>query len=489
MKKIFLLIALWGVGVNLSLAQFQTGLVASNHAGVMGVTINPANTNYLNNGTDFTLFNYSTTLMNNGYYLQPKPITQLASPKIIKAFTGGSAGDGGESINQTFDRIFDLKRSFQKNNYIFADATIYGPSLLINYKKHSFGLLTSLKSISGSINMPKELEIFLIKGSSAVELQGKSFDLNKFVSGTMVYSDIAFNYSYEIAETYNTKHRLGITAHYLTGINSLDFEDKGGSKWTFVGDSTIVMENGNLLYNYSATKASTLGEMMASRGSGFAFDIGYNFLKKKKSRPTRITVCPNIRFGGKIREYQDYLYRFGISLMDVGMINFNRQTVYSEYQNASGSTKNLDQAFYKGIFALDRQLRYDFSGNPGTTFILDNKYTHYTATRLNVQFDYHFKNNIYFSFAGSHRLPMPGAISMRSPNILSVSARYETLKYELGFPISLIEYQYPIIGLNFRIGPFYMGTNHLPEIIGLRNIRGVDVFMGLKINLSNFRGV
>jgi hypothetical protein len=61
--------------------------------------------------------------------------------------------------------------------------------------------------------------------------------------------------------------------------------------------------------------------------------------------------------------------------------------------------------------------------------------------------------------------------------------------YEIGLPISLIEYQYPVFGFNFRYGPFYLGTNHFLELVGIRKIKGADIFFGLKLNLSNFRGV
>ncbi|MDZ4668980.1 MAG: DUF5723 family protein [bacterium] len=488
MKKYFYILVILGLCFKHGNAQFQTGLSIGNYSGIMGVTINPASTNYLNNGTDFMLFNYNTSILNNGYYMDPKPITQLLSPEIFKAF-GKNADNKNESVNQTFDRIFNLRRSLKPNNYIFADATVYGPSILINSGKHSFGLLTAFKASESTVNLPPEMAIFLLKGASAIELQGKSFELNKVASGTLVYTDVAFNYSYEIADTYKSKHRLGITAHYLNGINSIVFEDLGKTKWTYIGDSTVLMENGNIIYNYAATKSADFGELLSSRGKGFAFDIGYTYLRKKKSRPTRLTVCPNIRFGGKIREYQDYKWRFGFALMDIGRIQFTNQTVSNKYENANGPTKNLDQSFYLGVFALDRKMRFDYAQNAGTKYTLDKQYTHYTATRFNFQFDYNFKNNIYFNLSGSQRLPIPNTISLYAPNILSLSARYEKQMFEVGLPISLIEYQYPVFGLNFRYGPFYMGTNHLLEMVGIRKVKGTDIFFGLKLNLSNFRGV
>jgi hypothetical protein len=489
MKRLYLILLLLGCVKNESFAQFQTGIYSSNYSGVMGLVINPANSNYLSNGTDFTPFTFSTSVLNNGYYLDSKPITKILSPSVLGQLTG-SSGNGDESINQTFDRVFSLKRSFKPKNYIFAGATIYGPSASINYYRHSFGILTSFKSASSNINLPKEMEIFLLKGPSAIELIDKTVKLNNFASATLVYTDIAFNYSYKIVDSRYSTQGLGITAHYLNGINSLNFEETGGNtKWTFHSDSSITMENGNIRFNYAATKSIELGDISKTRGRGFAFDIGYTFLRKNKARPTRLTVCPNIRYGGKTREYQDYKWKFGVSLMDLGRISFTKETVQSQYENAYGPSKNIDQSFYNGVFALERRLRFDYAYNTGTKYTVENKYTHFTASRLNVQFDYHYKENLYLSFFGSHRLPMPNVVTMSAPNILSLSVRYEKLKYEIGLPISLVEYQYPILGFNFRTGPFYFGTNHLLELVGLRNIRGLDLYFGVKFNFSNFRGV
>lgn len=487
MKKLLFIIFL--LGTNLAVfAQFQTGINSSNYAGVMGITINPSYTNYLNNGTDFMLFNGSVTAINNGLYMNRKPITRLLSADVLSAFTDKETAKK-ESMTETFDRVFDVKRDLKAKNYIFADVTMYGPSFLINYRKHSFGLLTSFKANSSSVNLPGEIITFLLKGVGAADIQGKTVKLNTMTSGSLVYTDIGLNYSYEITNNFKSTSRLGITAHYLNGINSLIFEDMGKTTWNFIGDSTILTTSGNFRYNYAATKSAVYSELLESRGKGFAFDLGYSYTRKKKGRPTRITVCPNIRYGGKIREYQEYKWKLGVALMDIGYIKFDNQAVSNSYENVNGPVRNLDLAFYGGLFSLDRALRFNFNGTPNVIYKTDNSFTHFTPMRLNAQFDYYYSNHLFFNVSASQRINPPSIHSMHYPNIISASVRYEELRYEIGLPISLIEYQYPVVGLNFRIGPFYMGTNHLPEIIGLKKIKGVDVYMGLKINLSNFRGV
>lgn len=488
MERIVRLIAILTCFALTAEAQFQGGFLTGTQAGVMGVTLNPANTNYLNNGTDFLLAGFSTSVLNNGFYLQPKPITQYVNGDIVRSLTKKDEGNPQESINQKFDRIFDLKRDLKDNNYIFADATIQGPSILINHHKHSFGLLTSLRNNSNTVRLSPEMAILMLKGANATELIGQNMSLNFVSSNTMVTSDIAFNYSYQIVNNYKSIQRLGFTAHYLSGIASVVFQANNDALWQFVGDSTIYANPTDLYYGYSATKSEKAGDLFESRGKGFAFDIGYTYVRKKKSRPTRLTVCPNIRFLGRIREYQEYKWKFGAAIMDIGYMNFNYQTSFNTYENATGGLKNLDQEFYRGVFALERALYFGLSG-PGTEYKNEKAFTQALPTRLNVQFDYQYKNNLYFNFAATHRLPLPGTVAMKAVNVMSFTTRFEREKYDLYMPINLIEYQIPTLGFGFRTGPFYMGTNHLLEMVGLRKIKGVDLFFGLKFNLSNFRGV
>ncbi|MDP1726115.1 MAG: DUF5723 family protein [Bacteroidota bacterium] len=483
-KQILLLVTLLVMlGTHLVYGQFQNGIFSSSNSGVLGVTINPANSNLLSNGTDFMPFFFTTSVLNNDFYLPPKPITSVLKPEIFTAFQENETL-GGETINQKFDRLFDLQRSLKPKGYIFADFTIYGPSFLTNIGRHSFGIQTSFKAAESTVNLPKELATFLQKGLSTTELVHKTFSLNKVQAATIAYRDIAFNYSYNIYESYTSMQRLGITLQYLSGVNSMIFQDNGGTTWDVGSDSSLVMYRGDFQYNYAAVNSKDFGTLMQKRGTGFGVDLGYIYVRKKTSRPTRTTYCPNIRGGGKVREYQTFKWKLGVAVMDIGSIYFDKETVANHYTNALGRLKDLDAEFYKGVFALNRAFAAGLI-QIGTKNDLKTSYVHYLPTRVNLQFDYFYKNYWYFSLALSQRTPLSNNVTMLAPNIVSLQARYEKLRYEIGVPISLVEYQYPVLGLNFRYGPFVIGSNQILEMVGLRKIFGVDMYLGLKFNISN----
>ncbi len=487
MKKLFFILLFVFLGGNLVHAQFQTGIANSNQSGVLGITINPANTNQLSNGTDFMLTYVNFSIFNNDFYLPAKPITSLLKPEIFTALKEKEQ-IGGESMSQKFQRLFDMHRSLKPNGYVFGEGTVYGPSFLTNMGRHSFGLLTALRSSTSTIGLSKEMAIFLQKGVVTTDLDGKTFKLNNVKSSTLAYKDIAFNYSYRIRDSYKSVQRIGINLHYLMGVASMVFEDYGTSWTVNSADSSIQFDNGNFNYNYSAKKSKIMADFLSTKGTGFSFDLGYTYVRKNKARPTRTTFCPNIRVG-KIREYQTYKWKLGLAIMDVGMINFNQSTVTNTFKNTAGPVSNLDLAFYQGFFALDRKFQYELGGAWFANYVRDNRYTTYLPTRLNMQFDYFYKDNWYFNLSASQRTPISPTNSGLAPNIVSLAARYETMNYVIGIPVSLIEYQYPVLGLNVRYGPLIIGSNQLLEVIGLRNIKGIDLFFGLKFNISNIRGI
>jgi hypothetical protein len=481
-KKIILLfVILLSLTVRLS-AQFQTGIYSSNFSGVMGPMINPSSTNWLSNSTEVMPIGVSFSVLNNGFYLPAKPLPTLLGSSFTQFMS-----DTGKNMSEVFDRVFQIKRDLKPNNYAYIDFTMMGPSFLSSFGKNSVGLYTGVRTISSSYGLTPELATFLLKGNRTDDLFGKTISMDKSRSGNLAFADIAVNFSTIIKESLRYAHRFGVNGHFLLGINSVYWADNG-SQWTFGADSTIYVEKGEFNFGYGATKSKYLSELLAIRGTGFSGDLGYTLIRKRKGIRSTTAQCPNIAGGGRVRKYQTYKWRFGISVMDLGFINFKKQTVNTQFGNINGSIDSLIDEAYKGVFALDRALRFAFSGNPGAQVNVTDNYVHYLPSRVNVQFDYNWKDMWFLNFTASQRVVFSSNLSNRAPNIMSVALRHENVKQEWSVPISLIEYQYPIVGFHYRYGPFFIGTNQVLEMIGLRKIRGVDMYMGLKFNISHIKG-
>ena len=481
-KKIILLLLVLIVLVVKIQAQFQTGIYSSNFSGVMGPMINPSSTNWLSNSTEIMPIGLSFNVMNNGFYMPAQPLPTLLGGSFSQLMS-----DTGKNVSEVFDRVFKINRDLKKSNYAYIDFTMMGPSFLTSFGKSSVGLYTGLRTISASYGLSPELATFLLKGNRTNDLFGKTMSMDGSRSGNLAFYDIAGNYSTIINESQRYAHRLGFNAHLLLGINSVYWADNG-TNWTFGTDSVIYFEQGSFNFGYAATNSKYVSELMKLRGTGFAGDIGYTIIRKRKGIRSTNAQCPNIAGGGRVRQFQTYRWKLGVSVMDIGFINFKTQTVNTDYKNVFGGIDSLIDEAYKGVFALDRALRFGFTGNPNVGFTQTDNYIHYLPTRVNVQFDFNWREMWFLSFTASQRVVFNSNLSNRAPNITSVAIRHETSKQEWSVPISLIEYQYPIVGFHYRYGPFFIGTNHALEMIGLRKIRGVDMYLGLKFNISHIKG-
>ena len=61
-----------------------------------------------------------------------------------------------------------------------------------------------------------------------------------------------------------------------------------------------------------------------------------------------------------------------------------------------------------------------------------------------------------------------------------LSARYETRNFEANINSNLYEYERIHLGLGLRYRFLVIGTDRLPELLGLNNTRSFDLYFGLK---------
>ena len=72
------------------------------------------------------------------------------------------------------------------------------------------------------------------------------------------------------------------------------------------------------------------------------------------------------------------------------------------------------------------------------------------------------------------------------PSIIALTPRYETLRFEVAVPISVIAWEVlkPKLGLSLRYGNFFIGMNDLSPLTGIAELSGIDIYAGIKLNLS-----
>ena len=73
---------------------------------------------------------------------------------------------------------------------------------------------------------------------------------------------------------------------------------------------------------------------------------------------------------------------------------------------------------------------------------------------------------------------------MRRPALIAITPRYETRLFEINLPVSLYDFRDPAIGLAVRIYSLVIGTEKLGTFLNLTDVRGMDVYFSLGININ-----
>lgn len=176
------------------------------------------------------------------------------------------------------------------------------------------------------------------------------------------------------------------------------------------------------------------------------------------------------------KDAPDYLWKLGVSLLDVGVIRYNA----NQYAVNSQATYSTQARFF------DLSQRNHDAGlmDPliaGGNVIASTGFTVGAPTAMSVQFDGKIYEQFYFYAGWVQRMPFLGDYSMRRTNYLTAAARFELPYVEVNIPMTWIEYEWLNIGLSTRIGPVMIGTDGIGSLLGLHRSSGADIYFGLNL--------
>ncbi len=97
------------------------------------------------------------------------------------------------------------------------------------------------------------------------------------------------------------------------------------------------------------------------KGRGFGVDLGVVYVKKKRIDSERWD-----RLCGQ--EFDDYVYRIGVSILDVGNLTYKNNAELHEYDNVSAYWQNYDTTSFTSIDQITSDLSYLFYGDADASF-------------------------------------------------------------------------------------------------------------------------
>ncbi len=445
------------------------GLVFSTYSGVSGVMINPAFMTGSKVFLDINVVGESTFLENDMIFF---PAGEKILSELLK-FDTINLNDGDFKYNRNYNYF-----NTTNDKYVYTDVRLMGPSVMLQAGKHAFALSTTLRSVHAGNNIPYQVPIIMYEGIEDENYFGKNlYDKNySFVS--MTWSEINMSYAVNFYERYGNRFTFGATVKGLFGyeggylaVKNLDY--------IIIDKHTVQFNNADtevgiaLPIDYE-TNAFDIKPFI--RGYGAGLDIGFVYTKKvstiNQSGERRICAKP----------YSDYVYRIGISLLDLGAITFNKNAEKHVFDNVGVYWEHYDTVRYEGINNIFQSYSNAFYGDPGSSYN-SSRIRIALPTVLSLQFDYHLHKNFYL--AALWNQPVKFQLNqLYQPSQIAIVPRYENRFVGVSVPFSIFNYREPRIGVALRIYSFTIGTEKLGSWLGISDFTGMDFYFSFKISLQ-----
>ena len=222
--------------------------------------------------------------------------------------------------------------------------------------------------------------------------------------------------------------------------------------------------------NYGYAFSEDGGDILQKKGSGFSTSLGFQYYRNRN--PEAYDNCAKDKSGKK------YDYKIGLSVIDIGKINFNNNASAYQLNDVSSDWYNIDTTDFSSTSNIDSAINSHFSIS-NLTSKTGNSFDMWMPAAASFQFDYACSPSFYLNFSAIQRLPI-GTIGIKRANQLSVTARYELKRFEVAIPYSYYDYFRHRIGLSLRYSFLTIGTDMIGPFTGVSDAYGLNFYVGLR---------
>tara|TARA_B100000809_G_scaffold66115_2_gene62811 strand:- start:6804 stop:8213 length:1410 start_codon:yes stop_codon:yes gene_type:complete len=427
-----------------SFSQENSGIVHSNYAPTNSVLINPSSIGDSKVYWEINLIGASAFIDNNYVY----------SPN----FSILSALRSSEPLDEPIDNF----KPGNKSAYV--DVALHGPSFYLNLGKHAIGLTTQLRTVVDGRNIDANLSKFMYEGFKYFPQRGIEYSTANTKINTMTWGELGINYAYTFKQKSNNMYIGGISIKRLYGFSHLGINIKDAT-YTVPDTTNVQFSNIDAKYGFSSPSFNA--------GRGWGIDIGFTY---KKTLEEVDAYIPYSKKSGCKKP--DYLYKLGISLLDLGYISFNGDSYYGEIKE-SGTWGNYSNSNLDDNYNLyDAKILESFNSSTN----VKNSYSAYLPTALSIQYDYNFQNGFYLNGTVVQNLSFFNQLGVNRQNLLAVTPRFELPRFEVALPLSLRRYTSPSFGLAFRFwNNLIIGSDRLGSLLFKGDTYGTDIYFNIKI--------
>lgn len=455
-----------------AIAQEMLGATLGNYAGINSMQLNPSALHNSKQYLDVQVLGMDVFFQNNYLYQAKEDYS------FLNFFKSGYQLPAHMEDYGTEERYFYTYENGRNKN-MFVNQRINGPGAMLIWDRHAFALTTAIRSNASMDNVPEDVANFIYLGLNYVPQHNINYIINqKFGTAAASWGEIGLTYSYLLYQKRYDRISVGASVRRLLGLAgaylAVDHMD-----YVVPNDSTMIVNNMDAKVGFSLPLDYSSNEFTTAnliKGGGFGFDVGITY-----TRTLRSAYKQYIRRPCEAR-YDDYLYRIGIAILDVGRIKFKTNAQDYAIDNRSSYWSDVNELDFVSIDQFMDTVSYQFYGDYNAAYRGDVVKV-WLPSALSVQFDYHYTGPWYVNASLIYGFPLSRS-SIRRPAQLSVTPRYETGWFEASLPISLYDWYLPRIGLALRFYGFTIGTEKLGQFFSISDFTGMDLYFSLKIPLD-----
>lgn len=437
-------------------AQEQIGLRAGNYAGINGWALNPS-------AHTTTPFNWELNLLegafffdNNYAFLSKTGLSHLVANRDNLEFAFGPDYDK-ETPPPPGSVVLDFYTDARKR-YGQGLTSVTGPSLFVRIgSQHAIGAFVRGRAFASARGIVNDFSYYDYYNRPFET----PFEVTPFSVNMATWSEYGLNYLFR-TETASGMLGIGINARLLQAYEGIYLHNQSDFPLTKLpGDS---LSGGPVRFEYGHTRSNLNTNEPAIRpnGGGAAFDIGFTYIAGDET---------------------DYTWRLGFSILDIGRLQFNRNTRLHRAAPDGTSVVGFDD--YNDFVIPDdyenmlARFSSDLLGDPGAS-LADDRFAMWLPGAVSVQLDRNLGAGFYLNAIVVQGIPMGGAALWRG-GLVAITPRFEKRWLELAVPVSFYHGNRMQVGVSGRIGGLTIGSDRIGSVLGRTNWSGSDIYAALKI--------
>ena len=314
--------------------QEMLGVVYSNFTGVNSAMINPANTVTSDQTININLLAGDLFISSNYIFIHKKDYgflkifrVNIMDPQFLYIYEYPKTHYSDSVYYYDY-----FKNSRPKNIYL--NARVAGPSAMYHKGKHAFSLITGLRNNTSVVKLSYDLANFIYRGQQFRQQQDNTFTDGPMRFTVLSWAEIGLGYAYTLKQDYDYELNAGITIKALLGLGAAYGVFKNITYMIPNVDSIYINNlNGTIGFSMpfdAADNTAAIDPLI--KGTGIGFDIGISYLKQDQR--TDRNKESSIWLEGT---QQNYRYKVGLSLIDVGKINFNKLVQVHEFNDVNNA--------------------------------------------------------------------------------------------------------------------------------------------------------